>query len=189
MKNVIVGISGASGAIYGIKILKLLKDIDNIRTHLIISKAAHITIKHELEISIREVMELADISYNHNDIAASISSGSFIADGMIIAPCSVKTLSEIATGHSNNLISRSADVTLKERRKLILMLRETPLNYIHIKNMLTVTTMGGIIAPPLNSFYIKPTSIDALVEYSAIRVLDLLGIHMDGRRWAGLQQI
>lgn len=186
MQNIIIGISGASGAIYGIKILKLLQEIDNVKTHLIISKAAHITIKHELEISITEVMELADQCYNYNDIAASISSGSFITDGMIIAPCSVKTLSEIATGYSNNLISRSADVILKERRKLILMLRETPLNYIHIKNMLTVTKMGGIIAPPLNAFYINPTSIDSLVEYSAIRILDLFGIHINVKRWSGL---
>ena len=186
MRNIIIGISGASGAIYGIKILKLLKGLDHIKTRLIISKAAHITIKHELDISIQEINKLADEYYNYNDITACISSGSFITDGMIIAPCSVKTLSEIATGYGNNLISRSADVILKERRKLILMLRETPLNYIHIKNMLTVTKMGGVIAPPLNSFYIKPNSIDELVQYSAIRVLDLLGINIEINRWNGL---
>jgi len=186
MRNIIIGISGASGAIYGIKILELLRKIDNIQTHLIISKAAHITIKHELDLSIKDINKLADECYNHSDIAACISSGSFITDGMIIAPCSVKTLSEIATGYGNNLISRSADVILKERRKLILMLRETPLNYIHIKNMLTVTKMGGIIAPPLNSFYTKPKSIDELVQYSAIRILDLLDINIAVKRWSGL---
>ncbi len=189
MKNVIIAITGASGAIYGVKILQLLREVDNIRTHLIISKSAHITIKHELDITVGDVTGLADEVHKYNNIAASISSGSFITNGMIIAPCSVKTLSEIATGNSNNLISRSADVVLKERRKLILMLRETPLNYIHIKNMLTVTKMGGIIAPPLNSFYIKPNSIDDLVQYSAVRVLDLLDINLSGRRWDGIKSI
>lgn len=187
MRNIIVAISGASGAIYGMKILELLREIEDIKTHLIISKSSHITIKHELDMSVSEVIKLADEHHNYNDIAACISSGSFITDGMIIAPCSVKTLSEIATGNSNNLISRSADVVLKERRRLVLMLRETPLNYIHIKNMLTVTKMGGIISPPLNSFYTKPNSIDELVEYSSVRALDLLGIHLKTNRWAGLK--
>jgi 4-hydroxy-3-polyprenylbenzoate decarboxylase len=185
MKNIIVAISGASGAIYGVKILELLKSIENIKTHLIISKAAHITIKHELDIPLKDIIELADEYHGYNDIAACISSGSFITDGMIIAPCSVKTLAEIASGNCANLISRSADVVLKERRKLILMVRETPLSYIHIKNMLTVTKMGGIVAPPLNSFYIKPNSICDLVDYSAIRAIDLLGIHLTGKRWIG----
>ena len=188
MSNIIIGITGASGAIYGIKILEILRSLSNIKTHLIISKSAHITIKHELEISIDQVIALAHEYHGYNNIAASISSGSFISDGMIIAPCSVKTLSEIATGNGNNLISRSADVVLKERRRLILMLRETPLNYIHIKNMLTVTKMGGIIAPPLNSFYIKPNSIDELVQYSVVRALDLLGIHIPSKRWEGINK-
>lgn len=186
MHNIIIGITGASGAIYGIKILEILKKIPHVKTHLIISKSAHITIKHELEMPINEVIALANEYHSYNNIAACISSGSFISEGMIIAPCSVKTLSEIATGNANNLISRSADVILKERRKLILMLRETPLNYVHIKNMLTITKMGGIIAPPLNSFYIKPHSIDQLVEYSVVRALDLLGIHIPSKRWGGI---
>jgi 4-hydroxy-3-polyprenylbenzoate decarboxylase len=186
MENIIVAITGASGAIYGVKILELLKSIDNIKTHLIISKSAHITIKHELDVSLKEIIDLADEYHGYSDIAASISSGSFITRGMIIAPCSMKTLAEIANGNSNNLISRSADVVLKERRKLILMVRETPLNYIHIKNMLTVAKMGGIIAPPLNSFYIKPNSISELIDYSAVRILDLLEINLTGKRWNGL---
>jgi 4-hydroxy-3-polyprenylbenzoate decarboxylase len=186
IKNLIVGITGASGAIYGITMLKVLKNIPEITTHLIISKSAHITISRECDLSVGDIMNLADEVHGYNNIAACISSGSFISDGMIITPCSVKTLAEIATGNTNNLISRAADVTLKERRKLLLMVRETPLNYIHIKNMLTVTEMGGIIAPPLNSFYIKPESIDELVEYSVLRALDIFGIHLENsKRWKG----
>jgi polyprenyl P-hydroxybenzoate/phenylacrylic acid decarboxylase-like protein len=187
MKKIIIGITGASGAIYGITLLKILKIAPDIQTHLIISKAAYITIKNETDCDISDIVNLADYYHNNNNIAACVSSGSFLCDGMIIAPCSTKTLSEIATGNSNNLISRSADVALKEKRKLLLMLRETPLNYIHIKNMLTVTKMGGIIAPPLNSFYIKPQSIEELVEYSVLRALDIFDIHIESnKRWNGI---
>lgn len=184
MNNIIIGITGASGAIYGITLLKILRDLSNIQTHLIISKSAQITIKSETQYKIDEIIELANHYHHHNNIAACISSGSFLCDGMIIAPCSMKTLAEIATGNANNLISRAADVTLKERRKLLLMVRETPFNYIHLKNMLTVTKMGGIIAPPVNSFYILPNSIQELVEYSALRALDMFGIHLENnKRW------
>lgn len=184
-RNLIIAITGASGAIYGITLLRILKNIPEVKTHLVISKAAHITIARETDYKIDDIMSLADITYGCNAIASSPSSGSFLFDGMIIAPCSAKTLSEVATGNGNNLISRAADVTLKERRKLVLMVRETPFNYIHIKNMLTVTKMGGIISPPLNSFYIKPESIQELVDYSVLRALDLVGIHLDSeRRWS-----
>ena len=186
MKNIIIAITGASGAIYGITLLKILQSIPDIKTHLIISKAAHITIIQETHYTINNVIELANEYHHYHNIAACISSGSFLSDGMIIAPCSMKTLSEIATSNSNNLISRAADVILKERKKLVLMVRETPLHYVHLKNMLTVTKMGGIIAPPLNSFYIKPNSIDDLIEYSAIRVLDIFNINIQHKkRWKG----
>ncbi|MBT4921474.1 MAG: UbiX family flavin prenyltransferase [Rickettsiales bacterium] len=183
-KNIIIGISGASGSIYGIRLLEKLKAVPNVKTHLVITKSANITLDLETDYKIRDVIELSDFHYNANDIASTIASGSFITDGMIIAPCSVKTLASIATGNCNNLLSRAADVMLKERRKLVLMLRETPFNLIHIDNMQKATLAGAIIMPPVPAFYTKPKAIDDLVDYSVARALDLLSIHDDGiKRW------
>ena len=182
-KRIIVGISGASGAIYGIRLLELLADID-IETHLIITDSARITIALETNYSYEVVKGLADVCYSDKNIAASISSGSFCTVGMIIAPCSIKSMSDIANCSAGNLLTRSADVVLKERRKLVLMLRETPLHSGHLKNMLTVSENGAIIAPPVPAFYIKPQTIDEIVTQSVCRVLDLFDIKMDAtKRW------
>jgi flavin prenyltransferase len=185
-KKLIIGISGASGAIYGYNLLKIIATLDHIESHLIITKSAHITIKTELGIPLSEFSKLATIHYKIDDIAASISSGSFITDGMIIAPCSVKTLANIATGNSDNLLCRAADVILKERRKLVLMLRETPLSLIHIENMKKVTEAGAIIAPPVPAFYNHPKDISDIVFHSVARILDLFDLNLkETKRWQG----
>ncbi len=187
IKNIIVGISGASGALYGINLLKKLKSTKEVRTHLVITKSANITINYETDYTIKKIIELADYNYNINDIACVISSGSFVTHGMIVAPCSVKTLSAIASGNCSNILTRAADVILKERRKLVLMLRETPFNLIHIENMRKVTLAGGIIMPPVPAFYAKPNSVNDIVDYSVARALDLLSIHDEAiNRWDGL---
>ncbi len=184
-KKLIIGISGASGAIYGIRMLEILKNTD-IETHLIISKAAQITIAQETDYKLLDVQKLADINHNSSDISASISSGSFQTMGMIIAPCSVKSLSEIATGISSALIGRAADVTLKERRRLVLMVRETPLHTIHLKNMVTLSEMGAIIAPPVPAYYNKPENLDDIINHSICRILDLFDIDLGIiKRWNG----
>jgi 4-hydroxy-3-polyprenylbenzoate decarboxylase len=186
MKRIIVGISGASGAVYGIEMLKMLKEL-GAQTHLVITKAARITIAHETEYSVSEISALADYHHKIDDIGACISSGSCPIDGMVIAPCSVKTLAEIATGVTPSLLSRSADVILKERKPLVLMVRETPLHAGHLRNMTEVTAMGAIIAPPVPAFYTKPQSIDEMVCHNVARVLDLFGLEAKGlKRWQGL---
>jgi 4-hydroxy-3-polyprenylbenzoate decarboxylase len=184
--RLVVGISGASGAAYGIKALHMLRAL-KVETHLVISKSAHITLQQELGLSTDDVKQLADHAYAPGDIAAAISSGSFKTDGMLVAPCSMKALAEIATGLTAGLLPRAADVTLKERRKLVLMVRETPLTQVHIQNMLTVTQMGGIIAPPVPAFYNKPESLDDIVTHSVGRALELFGLEIgDIKRWQGL---
>jgi len=182
----IIAISGASGAIYGIELLKALKTA-GVETHLVISKTAQITIAHETEYSLPEVQKLAGHFYSNADMAAPISSGSFKTMGMIIAPCSMRSLAEIATGCTTTLLTRAADVILKERRRLVLMPRETPLHSIHLRNMLTLSDMGAIIAPPLPAFYSKPKSLDDIVKHTIGRVLDLFDIeHELVKRWEGI---
>lgn len=181
--RLIVGISGASGAIYGIRLLELLREC-SIETHLVISKAAEITIALETGKKIADVRALADRYYRFEDIAAAISSGSFLTMGMIIAPCSVRSLSEIANGTTTSLLTRAADVVLKERRKLVLMLRETPLHLGHLRNMTAVTEMGAIISPPVPAFYAKPQNLTEMVDHSLGRVLDMFGVETNTvRRW------
>ena len=182
-KRLVIAITGASGVIYGIRMLETLRN-EGVETHLIMSKAAEMTLAYETDLKTRDVRALADVTHPIGDVGAPCSSGSFPSDGMIIAPCSMKTLAEIATGVTSNLISRSADVILKERRRLVLMVRETPLTLVHLRNMTTVTEMGGIIAPPVPAFYAEPKSLDDLVEHSVGRVLDLFGVE-SGRvnRW------
>lgn len=182
-KKIIVGISGASGIIYGIRLLEFLK-ANNFETHLITSKAAQQTRAYETAISAKELAELADYSYNIHDISAAIASGSCKTQGMVIAPCSMHTLAEIAGANSSNLLTRAADVILKERRKLILMVRETPLHLGHLHNMVKATEMGAIIAPPLPAFYTKPQSLEDIINHSVGRTLDLLDIDNDlVKRW------
>ena len=181
--RLVVGISGSSGVIYGIRLLQALKET-GVASHLVMSKPAEMTLAYETEMKGSEVRDLADVTYPIGDVGAAPASGSFATMGMVIAPCSMKTLAEIATGMSSNLLSRSADVTLKERRRLVLMVRETPLHRVHLQNMLTVTDMGGIIAPPVPAFYAKPENLEAMVDHSVGRVLDLFGIDNDlVRRW------
>lgn len=173
--RIIVGISGASGISYGIRLLEFLKKCD-IETHLIVSKAAQQTRALETKLSAADLYALADKHYHINDVAACISSGSYKTLGMIIAPCSMRTLADIATGSTSNLLTRAADVVLKERRRLILMVRETPLHLGHLKNMVSITEMGAIIAPPVPAFYNAPKTIDDLINHSVGRILDLLDI-------------
>ncbi len=186
-QNLIIAITGASGALYGINLLKLLQVIPEIETHLVISDAGKKTINHETDLTIEQVASLADHVYSQQDIGAPIASGSFSSLGMIVAPCSMRTLAAVANGFCDNLITRAADVILKERRKLVLMTRETPLNLAHIRNMTYVTEMNGIIFPPVPSFYDRPQSIDAMVNQTLRRVLALFDINDGGLiSWKGL---
>jgi flavin prenyltransferase len=185
--NIIVGIAGASGAIYGIRLLEYLKSMPDVQTHLILTKTAKMNITLETDWSVKAVEALADVVYKNNDLGAAIASGSFRTDGMIVAACAMKTLSGIANSYADDLMVRAADVVLKERRKLVLMPRETPLHAGHCALMLKVSEMGGIIAPAMPAMYIRPQSLDDLVDHSVGRVLDLFGIHApDMQRWAGL---
>lgn len=185
--KLIIAISGASGIIYGIRLLEMLRalpDEQKIETHLIMSRAAEITLAHETSFKVRDVEKLADVVHANKDIGAAVASGSFRTMGMIIAPCSVKTLAEIATGVTDTLLSRAADVILKERRRLVCMVRETPLHSGHLRNMLALSDMGAIIAPPVPAFYAKPDSIADMVDHSLGRVLDLFDIDSGTvRRW------
>jgi len=182
-KRIIIGITGASGFIYGARLLELLHDTPY-ETHLVVSKAAQQTRAIESNLSAKELYALADYHYAIDNIAAPIASGSYPIMGMIIAPCSMSTLANIAMGNSNNLLTRAADVTLKERRKLVLMARETPLHLTHLENMLKLSKMGAIIAPPVPAFYNHPASIDDLVNHNVGRVLDLFDIDVNiVKRW------
>ncbi len=173
--RLIIGISGSSGIIYGIRLLEVLKSLP-VETHLVVSKAGQLTRAYETDFSAAELKDLADVYHRYTDIAASIASGSFKTLGMIIAPCSMKTLGEVAHGISSNLLTRAADVVLKERRRLVLLPRETPLNLVHLQNMTTITQMGGIICPPVPAFYNKPQTIDDIVNDTVSRLLDLYDI-------------
>ncbi len=179
----VVGITGASGAIYGIRLLEILREL-GIPAHLVLSRSAEITIAHETDAKIAAVRALAAVSHRAEDIAASISSGSFRTRGMIIAPCSMRSMAEIATGVTSSLLTRAADVTLKERRRLVLMVRETPLHTGHLRAMTQLSEMGAIIAPPVPAFYAQPASIAEMVDHTVGRVLDLFEIDSGGvKRW------
>lgn len=182
-KRLIVGISGASGISYGIRTLELLKQHD-IESHLVMSKAAAVTAGLETTMKISDINALASEVHKVDDIGASIASGSFKTDGMLIVPCSVKTMSEINTGVTSNLLSRAADVTLKERRKLVMMVRETPLHLGHLRTMASLTEIGAIVAPPVPALYTKPESIDEMIDQTIARLLDLFDIEVDElKRW------
>jgi len=194
VKRLIVAITGASGAIYGVRLLQLLRAVPEVETHLVLSQAGGLTAAQELDMTRGDLEALADVVHNPRDIGASVASGSFVTDGMVVAPCSMKTLASIALGLADNLVSRAADVVLKERRRLVLLARETPLNQAHLRNMLAVTEMGGVICPPVPAFYQRPRSLDDVVDHTCVRVLDLFGLAdsaaaaspLTVRRWPGL---
>lgn len=187
-KRLIIAITGATGAVYGVRLLQVLRDTPGIETHLLISEAGALTLHQELDMHRRDVEALAHVVHNVREVGASIASGSFQSEGMIVAPCSMKSLASVAHGYSDNLISRAADVILKERRRLVLMVRETPFNLAHLRNMTAVTEMGGIIFPPLPGFYQHPQSIAEMVDHTVGRVIDLFGIpHALTPRWNGIK--
>lgn len=187
-KRLIIAMTGATGAIYGVRMLQVLRAQEEWETHFVISAAGIVNLKHELGMRRPELAELADVSHGINAIAASIASGGFKTEGMIIAPCSMKTLAAVAHGFGDNLISRAADVTLKERRRLVLMPREAPLNLIHIRNMAAVAEAGGVIFPPMPTFYSKSGSMLAMVNETVGRVLELFGVNVEGlyQPWEGM---
>jgi 2,5-furandicarboxylate decarboxylase 2 len=187
-KRLVVGITGATGAVYGFELLKTLKNLPDWESHVVLSDAGALNLWHELKMKRKDLERIADVAYHPKDIAATIASGSYLTEGMVIAPCSMKTLAAVAHAHADDLVSRAADVVLKERRRLVLLPRETPLNLAHLRNMATVTEMGGIIFPPVPAFYALPKSIDDLVAHTVARVLDLFGIHSAKlARWRGMK--
>ena len=181
--RLIVGISGASGVIYGIRLLETLKSLP-VESHLVMSKAAELTLAYETDLKVSQVKALADMTYGAGDVGAAIASGSFRALGMVVAPCSIRSMAEIACGTTAGLLTRAADVTLKERRRLVLMVRETPLHSGHLRSLLQLSEMGAVIAPPVPAFYANPESLDDMVDQTVGRVLDLFGLE-SGRvtRW------
>jgi len=184
--KIIVGVTGASGTIFGVRLLQILEGTD-VETHLVISKWAARTLSHETPYTVDEVQQMATRFYQSGDQGAAISSGSFLTDGMIVAPCSMRTLGAIANGISDNLIHRAADVVLKERRRLVLMVRESPFNDIHLENMLKLSRMGVVISPPVPAFYNQPRTLDDIVNHTVQRALDQLNIHIDVvSRWDGV---
>ena len=186
-KRIIVAISGASGAIYGVRLLQVLRDLGSVQTHLTVSDAGLLNLQQELDMSRAQVEALADVAYPVREVGSAIASGSFQCDGMVVAPCSVRMLAAVAHGLSDNLMARAADVMLKERRRLILMVRETPLNLAHLRNMTSVTEMGGIIFPPVPGFYHRPQTLAEMVDHTVSRVVDLLGLAQPhAPRWSGL---
>jgi polyprenyl P-hydroxybenzoate/phenylacrylic acid decarboxylase-like protein len=187
-KRLIVGITGATGAVYGVQLLKVLSEMEDWESHVVMSDAGALNLWHELKMRRKDLEKLATAGYNPKDIGAAIASGSFLTEGMVIAPCSMKTLAAVAHAHADDLVSRAADVVLKERRRLVLIPRETPLNLAHLRNMVAVTEMGGIIMPPVPAFYAMPKSIDDLVAHTVARVLDLFGVHSAKlARWQGMK--
>jgi len=182
-RRLIVGISGATGIVYGIRLLQMLKEA-NIESHLVVSKASEKILAYETNMTVRDLRSLADVTYSISNVGAAIASGSFKTMGMVIAPCSIRTMSEIASGVTSNLLTRAADVVLKERRRLVLMLRETPLHAGHLRSMLAVTESGGIIAPPVPAFYTRPETLDDIINHTVGRVLDLFDIDVECvKRW------
>ncbi len=189
-KRLIVALTGATGAVYGVRILELLRPLADWETHLIVSRAGLMNLHHELGMKKAQVQALADVNHDVDDIAAAVASGAFRVEGMVIAPCSMKTLAAVAHGFGDNLISRAADVTLKERRPLVLVPRETPLNLAHLRNMAAVTEMGGIVFPPLPAFYGRDKTLAEMIDESVGRILGFFGIEIDGlvEVWRGLRR-
>ena len=188
-RRIVVGLSGASGAVYGVALLRALRAMAGVESHLVVSDAGWLSIAHETELARAEVEALAHVVHDNAAIGASIASGSFGAQGMVVAPCSMRTLAAIAHGLSDSLLTRAADVMLKERRRLVLLARESPLHLVHLRNMATVTEMGAIVCPPMPAFYQRPRTVDDIVQHAVARALDLLGLDNDlAPRWPGLPQ-
>jgi 4-hydroxy-3-polyprenylbenzoate decarboxylase len=186
-KRIVVGISGSSGAIYGVRLVEVLAGMPEVECHLVMSRAARMTIGFETRYDPAQVEGWADVVYEEGDIGAAIASGTCRVDGMVVAPCSIKTLSQIATSDSGSLITRAADVSMKERRRLVLVVRETPLHRGHLELMLKATESGAVILPPVPGFYIRPSSIEELVDHTVTKILDLFDIDANLiTRWAGL---
>jgi flavin prenyltransferase len=186
-RRIVVAMTGATGAVYGMRLLEELRRVGGIESHVVISKAGALSAVTELNLGRRELEALGDVAHGEKDVGASIASGSFKTDGMIIAPCSMRTLAAIATGVTDNLVARAADVVLKERRRLVLVARETPLTLVHLRNMVTVTEMGGVVFPPVPAFYAKLDSLEAMIDQTVGRVLDLFDIDSPlVRRWSGV---
>ncbi|MCZ2088198.1 MAG: UbiX family flavin prenyltransferase [Burkholderiales bacterium] len=187
MRRVIVGITGASGAIYGVRLLQVLRELASVTTHLVVSDAGWRSLRYELDLAPAQVQALADEAHDIRNIGACIASGSFVTLGMVVAPCSMRTLAAIAHGLGDNLLTRAADVVLKERRRLVLLARESPLHLGHLRNMVAVTELGAIVSPPVPAFYKRPRSLEDIVDHSVARALDALGIeHNLSTRWPGL---
>lgn len=185
-RRLVVGVTGATGSVYAVRMLEMLRAHGGVETHLVVSASGVLNLRQELDMSRQQLNGLADVVHSVRDVGASLASGAFATDGMAIVPCSMRTLAAVAHGLSDNLITRAADVTLKERRRLVLMVRETPLNLAHLRNMTAVTEMGGVIFPPLPAFYHRPRSIPDMVDHTVARVLELFGITVDGPRWEGM---
>ncbi|MEI7447796.1 MAG: UbiX family flavin prenyltransferase [Burkholderiales bacterium] len=186
-RRLIVALTGASGAVYGVRLLQALRTVPDAEIHLMVTPAGWMNVEQELSIGRPAVEALAHVVHSVRDVGASVASGSFATDGMVIAPCSMRTLAAVAHGLSDNLVSRAADVVLKERRRLVLMVRETPLNLAHLRNMVAVTEMGGVVFPPVPAFYNRPASVDELVDHTVGRVLDLIGVPTAlAPEWRGL---
>jgi len=187
-RRLIIGITGATGAVYGVELLRTLNGLEGWESHVVLSDAGALNLWHELKMRRKDLEKLATVAYNPKDIAAAIASGSFLTEGMVIAPCSMKTLAAVAHAHADDLLSRAADVVLKERRRLVLVPRETPLNLAHLRNMTAVTEMGAIVMPPVPALYAMPKSIDDLVAHTVGRILDLFGVHSAKlTRWQGMK--
>ena len=186
-RRLVVGVTGATGSAYAIRLLEMARAVDDVETHLVVSASGVLNVHHELGLSRQQVHALADHVYNIRDVGATLASGAFSTTGMIVVPCSMRTLAAVAMGLSDNLITRAADVTLKERRRLVMVVRETPFNLAHLRNMTSVTEMGGIVFPPLPAFYHLPKTIDELIDHSVARMLELVGIDVPGPRWAGMK--
>ena len=186
-RRIVVGISGASGAVYGVRLLQALQSMAGVESHLVVSDAGWRTLRHELALAPAAVQALADVAHELDDVGAAIASGSFAAHGMVVAPCSMRTLAAIAQAQSDNLLTRAADVMLKERRRLVLLTRESPLHLGHLRNMVAATELGAIVCPPVPAFYQRPGTVDEIVLHSVARALDLLGLPHDlAPRWQGL---
>lgn len=188
-RRIVIAITGASGSIYGVRLLEALGEEPDVETHLVVSKAGMLNVSVELDMERAELEALADVVHSDRDIAASVASGSFRTEGMIIAPCSMKSLASIATGVADTLVARAADVAFKERRRVVLLVRETPLHLVQLRNMTTVTELGGIVFPPVPAFYANLDSIEAMVDQTVGRVLDLFDVESPRlRRWTGLRE-
>ena len=184
--RIVVAITGASGAVYGLQLLRRLQAMSDVECHLVVSDAGRTNLRHEAGLEAADLHGLAHQVHDVRNVGASLASGSFRCNAMVVAPCSMRTLAAIAHGLSDNLITRAADVMLKERRRLVLMVRESPLHLVHLRNMVCVTEMGAIVCPPMPAFYLHPRSIDDVVDFSVARVLDLIGLPLAQPRWQGL---